>query len=267
MAFLNVNQVPFPVADGSYREELREVGEEAVAYSGLRRRTRRALKRDCSFESSPMSGAEAHAWLQVLLGEGQSWPFDTTHYFYSTKGLYPSVTPGPSIDGSVFKYGTGSMLLGAGEADVATWTPGSTGGKATLFYWARRGAGAWTRYVHDSDARKWVDGIRNDGASTPWLTSMTGTAFTFDADATATYVDGMHWWPFVVPDVTWAETWGSIDRNLGLSPAVELSGDVIEEVAGYRFALCSARSEVLQGVYGGAWSTDLRRLVVEAREA
>lgn len=265
MPFLRVNQVEFPVADGSYQESTREVGEESVAYSGLLRRSRRALKRDCTFESSPMTGAEAHAWAQVLLAEGQSWPFETSHYYYSTKGLAASVGGGVLALGATAKFGSNALELGAGEADVVTWTPGLAGGKATLFYWAHRGS--WERYVQDSDGRKWVGGVRNDGASTPWLTSMTGTAFTFDADATTTRIDGMHWWPFVVPDVTWAETWGSIDRDLGRSPAVELSGDVIEEVAGYRFALCSVRSVALQGAYGGSWQTDLRKLVVEAREA
>lgn len=265
MPFLRVNQVEFPVAVDTYSEDVREVGEETVAYSGLRRRSRRALKRDCTFESSPMTGAEAHAWAQILMGEGQSWTFETTHYSYSTKGLGPSSVTGVIEYTTPAKYGSTAARLFAGETDVITYTPGVTGGKATIFYWGYRGS--WARYVHDSDGRKWVDGVRNDAASTPWVTSMTGTSFTFDADATTTLIDGLHWWPFVVPDVTWAETWGSIDRNLGLSPQVELSGDVIEEVAGYRFALCSVRSVALQAHYGGSWTTDLRKLIVEAREA
>lgn len=266
MAFLLVNHIPFPVADGTFREENREVGSDALAYSGTSRRSRRALKRDCFFESSPMSGAEAKVWSQLLLGEGQSWSFDAS--LYSSKGLGPSASASTPTIEATNKYGGGSLYLGGASSDSVTYTLSSNAsGAGTIYYWARRSA-VWAVYAQDTSGRKWVGGARNDGASTPWVATFNATTLTLTADASDTHVDELHWWPFLVADTTWFEGYGpgSVDRVLGRSPTVELAGDVVEELPAYRYALCTVRAEVLQGVYGGAWNTDLRRLVVEARE-
>lgn len=148
----------------------------------------------------PMAGDEADALVGMLKGLGHVFPFDD--HLWSLPGLPPLAGFVATISAVQSKHGgtSASITLAQWPVDFviapAVWT---------VILWRWSGA-AWVHYVVRSDGAKWVDGVRNDGAATAWLTfdtalgviSLTGSptfyddAFFFPAHVTAALVAALY---------------------------------------------------------------------------
>ena len=196
----------------------RDIGGEGVATDGSTRITRSTRKRDLKFRTIYLTEADAHAWESLLIGEGEVWSFDTS--LYGSKGLGPSSSTGATIAGPTFcKFGTGKLNLAATTGTISFAAAVNAFGSAaawTVCVWRSTDTGAtWTHYAVRSDGAKWVAGVRDDAASTTWLSvdaagvvtiaNTTGAAVQYDDLAVLPYLV-LTTWPAVLAAATRAWT-------------------------------------------------------------
>lgn len=235
MALLNVNGIPIPIKPETLSESFEEIGGRERAYDGTLRISRQARKTNLSFETPVLTTLEAEAWNGLLSGLGHYWSFDSNNY--SSKGLGHS-------SGTALRA-TSNPLSGAGHlefsgAQTRTWAQAGLGTRWTVSLWrdssGAPGGAAYAHYVVRSDGAKWVDGVRNDAASTTWLSVSSGQLALSD---TNTDIDEIIAVPYL-----WDTTWPALVFAEGglrnaLTPTLRLYGDLIpgSSVTAPRFAL------------------------------
>lgn len=233
MALLKLNGINLGVLMAVANEPAvasRDIGGLTVAVDGTSRLTRSARKLDTSFQSVPLTLADAHAWRCFLAGEGEVWNFDA--HLYGSKG-----TPASAITNTV--QSAGSAKFGAGKLSVGA-TTGSVSFLAAINSWGASSAwsvgvwrfegGAWHHYLARSDGAKWVDGVRNDAASTTWLSVSSGTVTIANTSGSAVLYDDLVVLPFLVP-VDWPAQWVAENAAFGLLPYHAATGDWVAEQA------------------------------------
>lgn len=196
--------------------ERRDIGEEGLATDGSMRVTRLTRKRDLKFKTIPLSAADAFAWESLLIGEGEVWSFDAS--LYGSKGLGPFASAGATVVGTgAPKFGAKMLNLAATSGTISYMAAINTFGVVstgwTVIVYRSTDAGTtWTHYVVRSDGAKWVDRVRNDAASTTWLTvgmdgkvtiaNVTGAAVNYDDltilpfDVLASWIPALGWIAF-----------------------------------------------------------------------
>lgn len=208
---------------------LRDVGDVATAVDGSTRVTRSARKYDTVFKSVPLSVSDAAAWRSLITGEGETWTFDSS--LYGSKGLGPSSSTNTSQSAGSAKFGAGKLSVGATTGTI-TWTAAAANafGRSsewTVGVWRFEGA-VWVHYVVRSDAAKWVDGVRNDGASTTWLTVSSGNVTIANSTGAAVFYDDLVVLPFKVLD-DWPTQWQAFGSSFGPQPLLPCTGDLVTE--------------------------------------
>lgn len=266
MAWLKVNGIdvaPIVMAGNPPKGERRDIGEQAVAASGAMRTTRQVRKRDISFDTVPLSGADAHAWEALLAGEGHVWSFDTS--LYSSKGLAPSTLGSVVLSSEQYVFGGKSAKIdnvAANTVFTSVWTYAAT----VAFRYAVSPA-AFTHYVIRSDGAKWVNGTRNDAASTPFLT-LQSTGFTFVGSGTEKrFWDDVVAFPFLMPTSWPAQLWSAPIDAYPNTPYLTVYGDMVREASTRRMLGTVSEAAVMMGGKDGSFQRDLRKLAVELREA
>lgn len=209
-------------------DELRDIGVSEPAADGTMYVTRTARKFDNKFKSIPLSLSDALIWTMFLTGEGEVWNFDSS--LYGCKGTGPSANTGGSQTAGSSKYGAGKLsLTGAGGiawAAVAVNSWGKTG-SWTICVWRNSGSG-FTHYVVNSSGQKWVDGVRNDAASTTWLSvGGDGTVTISNTSGTITY-DDLVVVPYVMP-TAWPPQVYAAAVAYSTLPYLEMTGDFVAE--------------------------------------
>jgi hypothetical protein len=259
MPFLAVNGIELPVAPDSFEERVREVGFTGPAYSGALRKTRRAVKRDCTFETPPMLASEALAWDALLRGLGEVWSFDS--HLYGSKGTGPASDTGLSVVAGGF-FGNRMEIAANDPVRTASFAVG-VGISWTVAVW--RYGGHWTT---TGDARHFLDGAFEDGTIPPWLTVSGGTVTLSGELAAASQWDDLVILPYVAPDSWIATTWAEGDAGRAFSslPRLRVSGDAVSEAASRTCIGDVSSSRLLQGVVNGSWHTNLRKLSVTLSE-
>lgn len=222
MPFLTVNGIELPVSTDNARFSREEIGARERAFDGSLRSHRRATKRRIDLAIPVGADADTmHAYEGLLRGDGHVWGFETGFGLYSYKGLGPSAGfMGATQSGTGGKYG-GKLTLAAttGTITFATGLPG----KWSVMVWRFEGA-AWVHYVVRSDGAKWVDGVRNDAASTGWLSASSGAVTLANSLATAFDYDDLVAVPYLVP-VDWPAIVSASARAYSQLPRLECHGD------------------------------------------
>lgn len=262
--FLNVNGFAVPVAlDSLKRPAAEELGTRERMLDGSLYSHRSAKKRRLECELPPMTEAEAlEAYEGLLRGDGHVWSFDAS--LYSSKGLGPNAGYAASQSGSGGKY-SGKLTLNATNGTIAF--PAQLGARWTVMVWRHEG-GAWRHYVIRSDGAKWVNGVRNDIASTSWL-SMAGGAVTLTNTAGAAQdYDDLVALPFLVAQ-TWPAIVAASSRPFPPLPRLEVYGDAL--LGSSASAPVTMMGEVGEATYvpariGGAFDRTIQRLSVTLRE-
>ena len=236
MSIITVNGInigSIMAAGDDPKVEWRDIGSESVATDGTTRLTRQTRKRDVKFKTIPLTQADAYAWTCLFTGEGETWSFDAS--LYGSKGTGPSTNVGCTVEISTPKFGVGRLNVPATTGVIAYTAAVNSFGSSSkwaVLVWRSTDAGAtWTQYVVRSDGAKWVNGTRNDAASTTWLSVASGVVTITNTTGSAVKYDDLVVLPFELM-TTWPASLGA--AAFSPLPFVDLAGDVVDEQASRR---------------------------------
>lgn len=230
------------------KQSTRNIGEQSPASDGTMHQTRSARKLDFAFQTVPLALSAAAAWWAFFSGEGEAWSFDA--HLYGSKGTGPS-----STSGTVFQS-AGSAKFGAGKLSLTnsasiTWAGAAKNSFSRSDTWTVslwRNAGSWSHYVVNSAGQKWVDGVRNDAATTTFLSVSSGDVTLSNSAGTVTF-DDLVVVPYLMP-TDWPAQLAAAAAAFGPLPAHLLTGDFVTEQSS-RLVLGSAKESQYQKVAGG----------------
>lgn len=225
--FIGINGYEPRVLISDFDDAMLRFGGEGDAYDGTQLSTVRARKRVIGeFTTQPMSRLDAIALRGLLEGLGHHWSFDdATDYKYSSKGLAAATAGSVShwtdaVPPPVPKFGTGAVAMNGSLA----WETGFSK-HYTMMVWKWSGA-AWVHYVVRDDGAKWVDGVRNDAASTTFLAMDSDGTFTLSG--AVVFFDDAVVFPFRV-STDMAVAFGTATSAFSDLPKLHFSGDIIPE--------------------------------------
>jgi hypothetical protein len=242
----------------------RDIGDVSPANDGTMRATRQVRKRDFSFQTVPLKGADAFVWESLITGAGDVWSFDSSKY--SSKGTGGDGT-GTTIQASVVKFGAGALKVPNGD----TWETVGLGLPAafTMAVWYRVDSGAWNHWVWQGGGTNiWLNGVRTPGGAHPFDYD-SGDAILEQAGAgTNFYFDD-----FVACPYLWPATWPALVYGLGAAfsplPYLTCAGDLVPEAATRSMIGKASVAKVLRAnpttVAGGA-AKDVQVLQVDLME-
>ncbi len=243
----------------------RDIGAQHEAADGSLSLTRQVRKRDLKLETVPLSGSDAYAWESLLVGEGQAWSFNAS--LYGSKGTGPSTSTGASSSATFPKFGAASCRLTATTGTVSYVALPIDGADWTVAVWRSTNGTTWNHYVVTSEGQKWVDGVRNDAASTTWLTVTTSTGTVkLDAAGTTTDIDDLVVCPYVWLD-DWAAQVYAAGVAFGATPILTAAGLLVPE-ADTRSMVCVKCDERIMKANlsdGNGLAPDVRVLSVELK--
>ncbi len=255
MNFLRLAGWPIGIVPGSAdfdvtwldRDMRSEIGNQIV-----RRRKRRTR---WSFRSIPVTADVAETIEGFVSGLGHTWSFDNaTTYAFSSRGRAP-ISDAAIIQQNVDqRFGDGCVDL----SGSIVWDL-SRGIAPLLDRWTIRvwldlgGTGTeWEAYVVRSDGAVWVDGVRNDTVSTPWLTVFNGFV---TLTGTSVLVDDLVVLCFQAADEAieaWHEWQVAGDRAFPAFPILEVSG-AFEEGQSIAVIGTVAGSSIVTFADGDGW--------------
>ncbi len=198
-AFLRLNGIVVPAAMGSPVLSQDDLGGESRADDGTPLFSRRQRKRKWAVRTRLGTAAEQLAFRDLVWGTGHVLSWEGDHH-YTSKGLAPTaVGANVSISGTNPKYGAKRLLSGATTDNKVTWPMFSASSPWTVALWVSTSDFLpWVHYVVNSAAHKWVDGIRNDSATTDFLAVSSG-AVTLGKTSTGLAFDDVVGIPNIVP--------------------------------------------------------------------
>lgn len=207
MSFLRLNSLVVPVLSGTFVKDYEEIGSRGRAFSGQMRSTRRALKRRWSGVTRRLTQAEACVLQSVILGLGESWPYDyrdterLVEDFFSSKGLGtgPStgamLTPGTAGDdsGQVLnnqgiaesQYGSGALasclgftnLIPTSSLSLSELNGATVVTDANNFVIGTDGSSGDTGFKVDTPGSVASEGVQTDPVSASSSTAYTGVVY------------------------------------------------------------------------------------------
>lgn len=263
MPWLSMNGLELSVSNDSAIENVREIGATEASFDGTLRRTRQGVKRDLSFKTPPLTGAEAYFWGNWIRGIGEVWSFESS--LYGSKGTGPTSSTGCTQDSSPAKHGTYSLeITSTNTFAVAGYT---SGGSVTTILWHYE-SGAWHHYVIDGNEAT----VYRDGSSyaTPldWFAASGGTVTLTASGGVSHNFDDMVILPFSVPTGYWDDIYSWHDTNSwGALPALKCMGDIIPEAQTRTMMGDVTESRPLKAYLSGSFTTVARTLSVGLREA
>lgn len=261
MSFLTVNGIVLSVEDESLSLETREVGERGYSWDGTPWASIRDRRLSWEFDTSPLPQDTAEAWTALLTGWGYTWDFEDDTY--SDQGLAATIVGGAAVSTEQKKYGAKSLKLPqhvGGSDSSAAWTVG-TASRWTIVVWYYRNT-IWTHLVIRSDGAKWVDSVRNDGASTAWIGISAGVLTVTADDSFNTYVDDLLYLPALVP-TDWPAQMYARATAIPSMPYIGVDGDMVRGTAELTVLGQVSGAKVGQGNIGGAWTSAGEKLSVK----
>jgi hypothetical protein len=225
---LDLSAIAATVSDP--KADRRDVGIQAPANDGSMRATRINRKHDLSVVSIPLSGSDAFAWENLLVGEGHHFAFDAS--LYSSKGLGPSSSSGATQVAGTPKYGAGVLRLAATTGTITyPAAANSSGGTPswTVMVW-RFETAVWHHYVVTSAGHKWFDGVRADGTSTTWLSVGSGNVTIANTGGASQDYDDLVVLPVAVLDA-WPPLFFALGAAFSDLPYLTVAGSLVLEAA------------------------------------
>lgn len=249
----NVHEIPVQHEAASVNREL--LGDAKRAFSGKMLGTHRAIKNKWQFTTTWLVELEWRFLRALLEGEGHHWSFDSsTEWKYSSKGMGP--TSGTAANGSRYttatKFGAGALSVTAGN--YVQFNVGYSN-EWTVMLWGATSSFA-NHYIVNNSSQKWVDGVRNDAASTPFITMSSGNLRIGDTGAgAAQYFDDI----VVIPEkinASWAEDLGVMSNAFSALPLIRVNGNFFLS-QDYYVRGFDVNVELSQGVVDGTWEANI----------
>jgi hypothetical protein len=262
---LRVSGIPVPVLAGEASHEPTAIGEVERAEDGTKLISRRAIKETFKVKVAHQSPTDGIAWKKLLMGEGQTWDFNTS--LYGSKGLGPSAASGVSIDTGLKKFGAASMkMLGTSSISYPALPSGSPW---TIMYWSSIG-GAFTHVAQTSVSKalgySWGDGVQVADPISFQTVSSGVLTMTFSAFPSSVYFDDLVILPFVAPSSWFLDTYnyGAAFSKLA---KLNVDGDLIDPSGGSMTVCGDVKGvEVVPGYLNGTYYQSIRVLDVELEE-
>lgn len=219
MAGLTLNGIEVPVLRNGLSLGWTVIQDKARSYDGTWRKTEYARKREWKGEIKPQSQALTDAFRNLIRGIGYTWSFDAD--VFSAQGLAANGGHTATIVAGG-KYGS---LMRVPAATTITW-PTNLGSNWTVVVWRLESA-VWHHYVATSGGHKWVDGVRNDAASTTFISVSSGS-LTITGATSLTDFDEMAALPYLVDD-TWPPFMYTEDNTRARTalPRLSANGDLV----------------------------------------
>lgn len=258
MSFFTIQGVhAIPVAHEKADVHRELIGDVKRSYSGKMLGTNRAIKNKWQFTTTWLVELEWRFLRAILEGEGHHWSFDdSSDYKYSSKGLGPtSVTYIARYTGSTKFSSAGALQVTL--AQYVQYNVGYTN-EWTVMVW-RLESGTWHHYIVNNSSEKWVDGVRNDAASTPFITMVSGNIRIGDTGSGATqYFEDL----VVIPEkinASWAVDLGVMTAAFSDLPLVRVGGNLFLSKTHYVRGF-DVDVKLTQGFSGGSWQSNLGQL-------
>ncbi len=229
MAFLKLNGITVPVSAKDTKGKRIVIGDRGRSLAGRVLETRQSEPRTWQMSTVTRSQQESKALEGMLFGDGHHFSFDTDLYS-ELKGLGPS-----SGTGTITASGQYGSYLALSAVQQVVWPTGrleEAGGVGSYTIMIFEGVGVWTHYIivrqEDGTINKWVDGVSNDAASTPFVgVDSSGDLFVGDA-ANAYEVDDLVFMPYAVPTSWIAGLYAEHStRAWPNMPQMRLDGEVV----------------------------------------
>jgi hypothetical protein len=250
MPFLALCGWEIPIADGQASQIEAGGRGRSVSLWGTPRAAQRLSVRRWDLTSRILSQEDADALQELLGGIGHVLPFDTG--LDASTGLAPErgyraklLPSSGAFAGAVEVLASGTLVYDA-----------QLGDRWTVTLWTYEG-GAWVPYTVRDDGAKWASGVRNDTATTSWLSVASG-ALTLSPGGAARRFDDLT----ILP---WRSSAAQIAahhaRTAGFPrlPLLELTGDLVPDAA----VTVSAELEEQEGVQAqleDGWEAGARRV-------
>jgi len=273
---LRVSGIAVPVLQGDASHRPVAIGEVERAEDGTKLVSRRTIKESFKIKVAHQSPTDGIAWKKLFMGEGQTWDFNVS--LYGSQGLGPSASAGTPVVNATAKFGAGGCQLTATTGSISYAALPAGGAKWTVMLWRKVAAGGFDHYVVTSAGHKWINGARNDGVFTGWLTVTTATGTVkLDADgASTTNLDDLVIFPFDVPDAWPLNIFDYGNGTGGATPTpfsrlakLDIDGDLVDpNTPSVAKTVCAGVGdvEVVSGTLNGVYHQAIRVLDVELEE-
>lgn len=256
-SFLLLQNHAIPVATGSATERTIITGDLSRAYNGAPLHTIQAIRKGWPVKTTWLLPTRARFLIALLQGRGHTWDFDDVSDFeYSSKGL--GATSGTAANGTrnttAKEFGAAGLQVASGS--YVQWDVGYDY-EWTVMVWV--GNSAWsarTHYIVSSNGDKWVDGVQNNAASTPFITFSGGSLRLGDTGSgTAQYFDDL----IVIDEImdsSFAADFGAMTAAFGPLPKLRCRGAMLNQNT-YHVLGTEITSEYAQGTVDGVFYNDL----------
>lgn len=256
-AFLKINGITIPVADGSASVELEEIGESPRSVNASQIISRRAVKYKWAGEIVLDSAANALAYKDLILGQkSQVWALDS--HLYSYKGLPVTAAGSLGANPSAVLW-TNSLVLSWATATTVVATDGYNYSTQpwSVSFWVYTGS-VWQHVVETSSNQKYVNGT-NVGTRTYATPSSTALTLS-NASGTTWRLDDLwicQWlWPTTWPALVYAYA-----TPTGPASRINCAGLMIE--ANGKTVVCRGVVEsmpLVQAYSAGSWTPNMHRV-------
>ena len=173
MAFLTLNGITCPVDLDGGMTEWEDQADAGRGASGDYLTTLLSSRRSWPIGMKTLVARQANAWERLAKGLGHRFSFVDA---YSSKGLKAVETGTVTFNGASGKFDKRVTIAASASA---AWTLGTDKAHGltldytvSLWFLTSTGPDVWTHYLvvkRSGAVKKWVDGVNNDAAATPWL--------------------------------------------------------------------------------------------------
>jgi len=248
VSFVLINNYAVPVGVDDASEVQTSIGDSDRTVGGAMIRSIRATKRTWTITTPPLAPALADAIKHLLAGDGDVWHFNESgsDWQWSVKGVGKASGSGTSLVAG--KFGRGVRIAAAGQVTFTT----NTGAvwSVMLYYYT---GGAWHHYIVRSDGAKWVDGVSNNAASTPFIANTSTTTTLGDSGAAGNQdFDDMVVLPYLV-HAGMAAAFGTSAYAFSDLPNLNLRGDIHSETSAVEVTcVADISGDFVQAGYSGS---------------
>ena len=233
------------------------VGDLGRSFNGKPLETYQTLKKQWKATTTVMKSSPARVLVALLQGRGHVWDFDdTSDFLYSSKGL--GATGATAANGS--RYTTTSKFGAAGlQVAASNYVQFNVGYNFewSILGWQGSNLGTAHHYIVTSAGTKYVDGVQNNAASTPFFDMVSGN-FRL-GDPAGTLANNRFDDVIVIDELidrTWAADLGAMTAAFGPLPVVRAKGEFLTNNVYYVLG-ADVSSTYAQGVVDGTLYNDL----------
>jgi hypothetical protein len=251
MPFLTLNNLTISAEDESVSESFTDYGEQARAFLNRPKRHRKGITKSISLTSCLLPEADADSLVGFVEGRGNHFGFEADAW--SEEGLGPEAGATYTITAGGY-VGSNRLVL---TSSNIVYNPEFRDFKWTVCYARTSDSGStWQFVTVRRDGAKWIDGVRDDAASTAELTVSNGAVAlsnVFDYDELIIL-------PFLISETHAVELYGWVSAgNAFTVRRLTMKGDILGNTTREQIVIGEVDGQkYLQGNKNATWLNNLR---------